>query len=140
MRQLTKLQTAVLLAGALLMVMGAGLYVVGIAGFSPVLFAIGAVAFASMQMMQTYDGNNIVVRRLRRIMTLGDVMFMLSALLMLEDTYRFILPLFMKYSSNGYYQYVTYVHNNWVVLLLVAAIIEIYTTHRISHKLNKEEQ
>jgi uncharacterized membrane protein SpoIIM required for sporulation len=26
----------------------------------------------------------------------------------------------------------------WVVLLLVAAILEVYTTHRISHELEKE--
>ena len=34
----------------------------------------------------------------------------------------------------------TYIHNNWVVLLLIAAIIEIYTTHRISNELKKDNQ
>ena len=66
------------------------------------------------------------------------MLFVLSGVLMLEDKYLFIQPLFTEYFDNGYYAYVTYVHNNWVVLLLVAAIIEIYTTHRISHELGKE--
>lgn len=138
MRQLSRLENVVLLVGALLMTVGAGLYVFGYQSVSPILFAVGAVAFATMQMRQTYDGRNITVRRLRRIMTVGDVLFVLSGVLMLEDKYLFIQPLFTEYFDNGYYAYVTYVHNNWVVLLLVAAIIEIYTTHRISHELGKE--
>lgn len=127
-----------MLVGAFLMVVGAGLYVFGVMTFTPWVFAVGAVAFAVMQMQQAYGGSNIVLKRLRRIMTFGDVLFLLSALLMLENTYHFMLPLFTSYLENGYYQYVTYIHNNWVVLLLIAAIIEIYTTHRISHELNKE--
>ena len=31
------------------------------------------------------------------------------------------------------------IYNKWVLLLLVAAILEIYTMHRISHLLKKEE-
>ena len=138
MRQLNKIQTIVFLAGAVLMVAGTGKDVLSPWAFSSIVYAVGAVAFASMQMLQTYDGRNTTVRRLRRIMTLGDVLFVLSAVLMLENTFKFLLPLFVGYIDNGYYHYVTYVHNNWVVLLLVAAIIEIYTTHRISYELNKD--
>ena len=139
MRQLSRLESVVLLVGALLMTVGAGLYVFGYQSVSPILFAVGAVAFAAMQMRQTYDGRNITVRRLRRIMTVGDVLFVLSGVLMLEDKYLFIQPLFTEYFDNGYYAYVTYVHNNWVVLLLAAAMIEVYTTHRISSELKKEQ-
>ena len=91
-----------------------------------------------MQMMQTYSGNNFTIRRLRRIMVTGDVLFILSALLMVENSYGLLLPLFLKLSPDGYFNYVTYVHNNWVLLLLVAAMLEIYTTHRISGELAKE--
>lgn len=138
MRQLNKLQTIIFLSGAVLMVIGAGTYVFSAWAASAVVFAIGAIAFASMQLMQTYDGNNISLRRLRRIMSIGDVMFILSAILMLENSFRFLLPLFTNYFSNGYYYYVTYINNNWVVLLLIAAILEIYTTHRISNELKKD--
>lgn len=128
----------ILLVGACLMVAGAGLYVFGVQTVAPWLFAAGAVAFVSMQLQQTYDGRNITVRRLRRIMITGDMFFLLSAVLMIENSYHFLLPLFLKYLENGYYQYVTYVHNNWVVTLLVAAMVEIYATHRISNELDKE--
>ena len=64
--------------------------------------------------------------------------FILSALLMVENSYGLLLPLFLKLSPDGYFNYVTYVHNNWVLLLLVAAMLEIYTTHRISGELAKE--
>ena len=138
MKQLSKLQTIIFLAGAVLMVVGAGMYVHGEQTASPVIFADGAVAFAAMQLQQTYLGNNPTVRRLRRIMSVGDALFILAAVLMLENSFRFMLPLFVNYIKNGYYLYVNYIHNNWVVVLLVAAIIEIYTTHRISHELGKE--
>ena len=53
--------------------------VVGIAlnffGFQMVgawTFLAGAVGFGVMQMMQQYDGKDIVIRRLRRMMTLAD--------------------------------------------------------------------
>ena len=32
------------------------------------------------------------------------------------------------------------VFNKWVLLLLVAAVLEIYTMHRISSELDKEQQ
>ena len=73
-------------------------------------------------------------------MSVADALFIFSAALMLENTYHALLPLFLQYMDNGYYHYLTYVHNNWVVLLLVAAILEIYTTHRISGELKKEGQ
>ena len=101
MKQLSKLQSIVMLAGAFCMVVGAGLYVVGIQAVTPWVFAVGAVSFAVIQMQQTYAGRT-------------------------------------TYLQNGYYQYVTYINNNWVILLLIAAVIEIYTTHRISNELDKE--
>lgn len=138
MKQLNKLQTIVLLSGAVLMVAGAGLYVFGTMLMASWIFLVGALCFASMQMMQAYSGNNFTIRRLRRIMVTGDVLFILSALLMVENSYGLLLPLFLKLSPDGYFNYVTYVHNNWVLLLLVAAMLEIYTTHRISGELTKK--
>ena len=37
-----------------------------------------------------------------------------------------------------YMDYLQYVRNNWVVTLLVAAILQLYSTHRISRELDKE--
>lgn len=130
MRQLTKTETALLLAGGLLMVAGSGAYIL-LQAWAPYVFALGALAFAAMQMRQRYDGNNVTVRRLRRILLLSDVLFLASALLMLANQNN---PLGLDYMT-----YVKYVHNNWIVVLLVAAILQLYASHRIANELEKHD-
>ena len=127
-----------MLCGAALMVIGAGLYVFGVTTFAPWIFAVGAFAFAAMQMQQRYEGRNPVIRRLRRMVLLADVLFMLAGVLMVESAFHFVYPAFLKFGINGYNAYLNYVHNNWVVVLLVAALMEMYTTHRLANELDKE--
>ena len=129
MRQLEKWETALLLAGGLLMVAGSGLYIL-LQSWAVYLYAPGSVLFAAMQMRQTYQGRNATVRRLRHIQLLSDVLFLLAALLMIANESNF-LPL-------DYLSYVKYVHNNWVIVLMVAAILQLYTGHRIANELEKQ--
>ncbi len=136
MEQLNKLQSIVMLLGAVLMVIGAGLYVFGEHTVAPIVFAPGTLAFSLMQYRQKYLGTDLTLRRLRRIMLVGAALFVLSALLMVENSYQIVYPLFSK-TINGWNAYVRYVHNNWVVALLVAAILQLYSTHRISAELKK---
>ena len=129
MRHLNKWQNAIFLVGAVLMVVGAGTNLLSWDG-APYLFALGALGFASMQMLQRYEGTSFVIRRLRRIMLISDVLFLVSAVLM--------------FASQGnvfhldYMTYLQYVYNKWVVTLLIAAVLQLYTTHRIGHELEKE--
>ncbi|MBR2102349.1 MAG: hypothetical protein IJ928_06310 [Prevotella sp.] len=138
MKQLSKIQTIVLLVGGALMVVGAGMMVTGFVSVAPWVFLCGALLFAAMQLQQRYEGNNFVVRRLRRIMILADVFFVLAGLVMAESAFGFIRPWFLQHVENGSINYITYIYNKWVVLLLVAALLEVYTTHRISNELEKE--
>lgn len=96
------------------------------------LFALGAAAFTIMQSMQIYEGNNPTIKRLRRIMALADIFFVLSAILMIDSSYNFLMRLF-----NDYFSYIQYVYNKWVITLLIAAVLEMYSTHRISSELSK---
>ena len=129
MNQLNNWQNAIFLTGALLMVVGAGTSLLGWA-IAPYLFALGAVCFSSMQMLQRYEGQNFVIRRLRRIMLLSDVLFLVSAVLMFASQNNALhLP---------HITYLQYVYNKWVVTLLIAAVLQLYTTHRISNELEKE--
>lgn len=129
MRELNNWQNAIFLAGALLMVVGAGASLPRWS-VAPWLFALGAMGFTSMQMLQRYEGQNFVIRRLRRIMLLSDVMFLVSALLMFASQDNALhLP---------HITYLQYVYNKWVVTLLIAAVLQLYTTHRISNELEKE--
>jgi hypothetical protein len=129
MKELTRVQTIIYLAGAVLMVVGAGTMVFGWL-LAPYVYAVGALGFTSMQMLQRYDGPSFVVRRLRRIMLLSDVLFLVSAILMFAGQGN---PLHLDALT-----YVKYVHNNWVVTLLIAAILQLYTSHRIGQELEKE--
>ncbi len=94
------------------------------------VFAPGSVLFAAMQMRQRYEGSNITIKRLRHIMLLSDVLFMMAALLMIASRGNFL--------GLNWFTYVKYVHNNWIVILLVAAILQLYTSHRIANELEKD--
>lgn len=143
LRQLSRPQSMALAVGAVMMVVGVGGVVFGsLAGMTvvkiaTVVFAIGAIVFAVMQMMQVYEGKSIVIRRLRRIMVIGDVCFVLAALLMVESNFQVLFP-YIATSIEGYNAWVHYVYNNWVIALLIAAILEMYTTHRIASEMKKQ--
>ena len=129
MKQLNSLQNAVYLIGALLMVVGAGTSMLAWK-YAPYVFAVGALAFVSMQFLQRYEGTNVVIRRLRRMMLISDFLFLLSALLMIANTGNFL--------GLDYITYIEYVYNKWVITLLIAAILQLYSKHRISQELDKE--
>lgn len=126
---MSKLQSAVFLLGAVLMAAGAGLTIIRWVG-APWLYAVGAVCFTCMQLLQRYEGQNFVIIRLRRIMILSDVLFLVAAVLLFAN------------DGNALHldqlTYLKYVRNNWVVTLLVAAILQLYSVHRIDHELEKE--
>lgn len=87
-----------------------------------------------MQIMQSYDGTSLTIRRLKKIMTLADIFFIFSGMLMVDTSYQFMQNLW-----SNYFIYFQYIYNKWVLLLLIAAILEMYTMHRISSELKKEQ-
>ena len=129
MKQLNKWQNAIFIVSALLMVAGAA---AGLFRWSyfPFVYAMGAVGYASMQLLQRYEGRNFVIRRLRRVMILSDVLLLFTGVLMFASQDNAL--------GLDRYVYLQYVNNNWVVILLVAAILQLYTTYRISSELEKE--
>ena len=130
MRPLSKLQNTIFLVGGLLMVIGAGSSLL-MWRWAPYLFAVGALGFASMQMLQRYEGKNVTMRRLRRMMLISDVLFLLAALLMFASQGNVF--------GLSHITYVQYIYNKWVVVLLIAAILQLYSSHRIGHELQKEQ-
>ena len=97
------------------------------------VYLVGALLFASMQVNQAYEGQSTTIKRLKRIMTTADIFFVLSGLLMVDSAYQF-----MRYSFADISTYFNLIYNKWVLMLLVAAILEIYTMHRIGSELKKE--
>lgn len=129
MKQLNKVETAIYLLGAVLMVVGSGANVF-FQTWAPYTFTAGAIAFVLMQLKQKYEGSNFVIRRLRHIIMASDFFFILSAVLMFANMNNMF--------GLGAIFYVEYVMNKWVVALLVAAVLQLYATHRIDHELKKE--
>ena len=138
MKQLNKTQGILFLVGGMLMVAGAGCFVfMWQQKVVCWVFLLGVILFTLMQLMQTYEGNDLVVKHLKRIQAIADILFILSGFLMVDTAYQYLLPLFKSQDSSGYYAYLNYVYNKWVILLLIAALLELYTTHRINYELNK---
>lgn len=133
MRQLNEVQSLIFLLGGLLMAVGAGCCAfMWHAEILCWVYLAGAVMFVSMQVLQKYEGDSFVIRRLRRIMLLSDFFFILAGISMADTQYGFLRGLFTSMND-----YIDYAYNKWVPLLLAGAIIQLYTTHRISHELEK---
>ena len=129
MRKLSNVETAIMLIGGLLMVIGSGASLF-LQSWAPYVFALGALMFTAMQMRQTYEGKSFTIRRLRRIMLISDVLFLIAALMMFANLANFL--------GLNFFIYIKYVHNNWIVVLLIAAVLQLYASHRIANELEKE--
>ena len=103
-------------AGGLLLVAGAVLPIF-LSSVAPFVFALGAVMFAPTQMADRYEGDNIIIRRLRR-----QLMLLVSAGLMLTSYWN--IPPFRG--------------SEWKMTLTIAAVLELDTIFRISHEAGKE--
>ena len=129
MRELNKTESAVLVIGAVMMVIGSGANIFA-QSWAPYVFAMGTIGFVLMQLKQKYDGDNVAIKRLRRMVIISDVCLLLAAVMMfanMDNLFRLDAITYIKY-----------VHNNWVVVLMVAAMLQLYTSHRISKEILKD--
>ena len=129
MRELNKTESAILVIGAVMMVIGSGANLFA-QSWAPYVFAMGTIGFVLMQLKQKYDGDNVAIKRLRRRVIISDVGLLLAAVMMfanMDNLFRLDAITYIKY-----------VHNNWVVVLMVAAMLQLYTSHRISKELLKD--
>ena len=120
-----------MVAGGLMMVVGAACYAFMV--MQPVMcwvFLLGAILYGGVQLRQRYEGDNFVVRRLRRMKLAANVFFVMAGVLMADSSYHFLAPLFTDWHT-----YLAYAYNKWVIPLLVAAMLEMYATHRIASEL-----
>jgi phosphatidylglycerophosphate synthase len=134
MKQLNKIQSILFLIGGALMVIGAGCFAfMWQQQITCWIYLAGALMFTVMQSVQTYEGTDITLRRLKRIQAFANLLFVLAGLLMADNAYGFFRSMFTNVND-----YLNVIYNKWVVLLLIAAILEVYTVHRIDHELSKK--
>lgn len=146
MKQLSKIQTAIFALGGFLMVVGAAAFAFYRPGFLNVigdgsqivrvtswLFLLGTVLFSVIQAMQVYEGKSLVIHRLKKIQNVANILFVLSGISMVDSVYTFACRWFENPQT-----YYTLFMGKWIELMLIAAVLELYTTHRISRELKKE--
>lgn len=85
------------------------------------VFGIGALLFCPIQAYDRYEGNNFIIRRLRRQQVLGVLMIAVTAALMFST--HFQLPPFRG--------------SEWKVTLMIATVLELYTIFRIDRESKK---
>ena len=79
MKQLNKWQNAIFIVSAILMVAGAVFSILRWGCF-PYIYAVGAIGYVCMQMLQRYEGTNFTILRLRRIMLLSNFLLLFVAI------------------------------------------------------------
>ena len=134
MKKLNKFESILFMLGGMLMVTGIGCYVFMLAPSITCWIALtGSILFSTLHMMQAYEGSQLAIKRLKRILNIADLLFVIAGILIVDSTYNFLRPAFENQES-----YITYVYNKWVLLLLIATILEVYATHRIDYLLKKQ--
>jgi hypothetical protein len=109
-----QIQKYIYIVGGILLVIGAALYVTRWV-VAPYIYVVGSFMFGAMQMADRYEGSNFVIRRLRRQQVLGALMLMLTGIAMFVCKY-----------------------NEWIVCLLIACLLELYTAFRLPQELERE--
>ena len=111
-----KVHQVIQVLGAVLLLVGAMLQITRWE-VSPYLYTIGAVMFAYVQVVVCrYEGKNLIVRRLRRQQILGAVLLVFAGVLMFVTR-----------------------HNEWILCLSAAAVIQLYTAFRIPSEMEKDK-
>lgn len=129
----SKSRNTVQMLGGLLMVAGAVSYILFFCQeVAAWCYLVGAVVYTVVQALQTEDDGGIVLHRLHQLQRLSGLLLVLSGLLMVDDVYLWLLPLF-----SNYFTFVTYLFNKWVLLMLIGALLQLYTTLRIASLKNK---
>ena len=125
--------------GGVLMVVGAACFAFGFSHPQLVQvtswgFLLGTVLFSVIQSMQTYEGKSPVIHRLKRIQNVANILFIFAGISMVDTVYTFT----EKWLGNPQLFY-SILYGKWIVVMLVASILELYTTFRISHEMKGEE-
>ncbi len=124
MRELSKLQLFICNAGGMMLLVGAVLPIfLADATIAPYIYMAGALLYGAMLMYQRYEGNSIVIRRLRRQQVMGVIALWAAGGLMFCSLYG-IKPF------DG---------AEWQMLLAIGAVLEVYTAFRIPAEWDKEQ-
>ena len=120
MKELSPLQNLCFRCGAVLILIGAAIFIMyPMVGMY--VFGIGTLMFTLMQVQAEYLGRNITIMRLRRQQLLACCCFVLTLVLM----------------SMQLLQWGPCRRQEWVIALTIGCVLELYTSFRIPQELKK---
>ena len=111
---MSQLQTLLFRIGGVLMIIGAALPLF-VPAAAPYVYALGALLFCPIQMLDRYEGSNPVTRRLRRQQLFGSFALLVAGALMFFSLYH--IPPFRG--------------REWQIALIIGAIFEIVPAFRM---------
>ena len=129
MKKLSRLQSAIFSLGGILLIIGAIIYKFEPVIVAPAIFSTGALFYVIMQWLQSYEGNNTTIIRLRKIQVLSGVMILFSAVLMIANRWVYDIYAFTKID----------IYNSWIAFLMVGAVLQVYTVFRMDNELKKQK-
>lgn len=120
MKELSKLENLCFRSGAVLILVGAAIYIL-----SPMtamlVYGVGVLMFTLMQVRAEYMGRNVTIMRLRRQQLLGCCCFVLALVMMSMQLHKW-----------GFCH-----RHEWVAALTAGCVLELYTSFRIPQELKR---
>ncbi|MBR6370609.1 MAG: hypothetical protein IKS24_05975 [Bacteroidaceae bacterium] len=122
------------MAGGTLLLAGAAIQITRWE-YAPMLFAVGAVIFVTGQLADRYNGDDLIMKRLRGQQVLGSVFIILTALLMFSGDLHenLLLNSGTNHKLRSFLLDLTR-RNNWIVTLTIAALLELYPAFRMESR------
>lgn len=126
--------------GGILLLAGAAVHITGWE-YASVLFAIGTILFVTGQFSDRYEGDDMVIKRLRGQQLTGSVFLVLTAVLMFSGPFH--ESILLNHEINPKLR--TFLieltrRNNWIVTLTIAALFELYPAFRIERRYKELEK
>jgi len=110
---MSRIWSAVFVIGAVLLLVGAAVFVTGWQ-FAPYVYVVGATMVALSQLNAPFESDSIVARRLHRQQIFGAICLVVAGVLM----------------------FFTH-HNEWIACMTVGAVFELYTSFRLPQVMSK---
>ena len=123
--------------GGVLLLVGAMVMITGW-DYAPYIYLLGSVMFASAQMSDRYDGDDMILKRLRLQQVLGSILLVITGFLMFSGNYhqQLMFNNSMNDTLRSFLLTLT-ARNSWIVTLCIATLFELYSSFRIDAR-NKE--
>ncbi|MBO5812094.1 MAG: hypothetical protein J6Q97_02585, partial [Bacteroidaceae bacterium] len=134
---MNKMINVMMTIGGVLLLVGAMVMITGW-GYAPYIYLLGSVMFASAQLSDRYDGDDMILKRLRLQQVLGSILLVITGFLMFSSNYhqQLMFNNSMNDTLRSFLLTLT-ARNSWIVTLCIATLFELYSSFRIDAR-NKE--